>query len=104
LRIAYWLGVLVATAVCGIFAISNRSAVSLGFWPMPFVVALPLYLVVFAALIVGFVAGAIAAWIGGRHRRRQLRSSRRRIGALESELATTRSRLGDTDFPAKHAP
>jgi uncharacterized integral membrane protein len=104
MRILYWLGVLVAAAVGGTFAISNRDTVSLAFWPVPFVVALPLYLLVFAALLTGFVAGAIAAWIGGRHRRRQLRASRRRIGALEGELAGVRAHGANPQLPAGPAP
>lgn len=94
MRIGCWFGVLVAATLCGAFAISNRAAISLALWPVPFVVMLPLYLLVFATLIIGLVTGAVAVWVGGRHRRRQLRSSRRRIGALEGELMTVRSRLG----------
>jgi lipopolysaccharide assembly protein A len=101
MRVLHWLGILVAAVLGGTFAISNRDVVSLAFWPVPFVVTLPLYLLVFAALLAGFVAGAIAVWVGGRRRRRQLRSSRRRIGALESELATARSRSGDNEIPPK---
>jgi uncharacterized integral membrane protein len=93
MRIVYWLWVPIVAVACGTFAISNRPAVPLALWPLPFVVDLPLYLVVFGALLIGFAAGAVAAWIGGRHRRRNLRRSRRRIGALESELAAARSRL-----------
>jgi uncharacterized integral membrane protein len=87
MRIVYWLGIPVAAAICGTFAISNRDPVSLALWPLPFVVGLPLYLLAFAALLTGFVVGAIAVWIGGRHRRRRLRDCRRRITALERELA-----------------
>jgi uncharacterized integral membrane protein len=90
MRVVYWVVVLAATLLCGAFAISNRMVVALTLRPLPFVVAIPLYLLIFAALVTGFVAGLIAAWIGARHRRRKLRQSRRRIGALESELATMR--------------
>jgi lipopolysaccharide assembly protein A len=93
--VVYWLLVAVAAAICAIFAIANRPPVSLDLWPLPFVVALPLYLLVFAALLTGFVVGALAAWIRARHRRRELRRDRRRITALENELAQLRARLGD---------
>jgi len=90
MRFAYWLAIPVAAVICGAFAISNRTTVSLALWPLPFALVLPLYLLVFAALLIGFVAGAIAAWVAGRHRRRQLRRCRRRIDALESEIAAHR--------------
>ena len=95
MRLVYWLLIAAAAAICAAFAISNRPVVALALWPLPFAIALPLYLLVFAALLIGFVVGAIAAWLGGRHRRRELRRSRRRIRALEGELAASQPQFGD---------
>src|SRR5438445_182608 len=39
------------------------------------------------------IAGALAAWLGGRHTRRELRRQRRRTAALERELAATQAQL-----------
>jgi uncharacterized integral membrane protein len=102
MRIVYWVGIPVAAALCAAFAISNRLSVTLALWPLPFVVALPIYLLVFAALLIGFVVGAFAVWIGGRHRRRKFRRCRRRIGALETELAAAQP--GNRDMPPRSAP
>ena len=93
MRAVYWTVVLVVAAVLSLFAASNREAVSLGLWPLPFLVGVPLYLVVFGAAIVGFLTGAFAVWIAGAHRRRELRRCRRRSEALARELAATQSRL-----------
>jgi hypothetical protein len=89
--IVYWVAILAAATIGGAFAVSNRIVVSLALWPLPFVVALPVYLLVFAALVTGFVIGAITTWIAGRHRRRTLRRCRRQIERLETELAAARS-------------
>jgi uncharacterized integral membrane protein len=102
--IAYWVLIAVAAAICAAFAISNRAVVSLALWPLPFAIDLPLYLLVFAALLMGFVVGAITAWLGGRHRRRELRRSRRRIGALEGEVAASQPRRGNIAVSAGPAP
>jgi putative membrane protein len=75
------------------FAVANRATVSLGLWPLPFLIDLPLYLLALLLLLVGFLVGAAAAWIGGRRVRRELRHRRRRIAALERELKTARSQL-----------
>jgi lipopolysaccharide assembly protein A len=104
MRVVYWVGVAVAAAICAAFAISNRLSVSLDLWPLPFVITLPLYLLVFAVLLIGFAVGAITMWIGGHHRRRALRRSRRRIGALENELAETRARHGTEDIHRRPLP
>ncbi len=93
MRAVYWAVTLAVAAVLSLFAASNREAVSLGLWPLPFLVGVPLYLVVFGAAIVGFLTGALAAWITGAHRRRELRSCRRRSEALAPELAATQSQL-----------
>ena len=93
MRAVYLAVTLAVAAVLSLFAASNREAVSLGLWPLPFLVGVPLYLVVFGAAIVGFLTGALAAWIAGAHRRRELRRCRRRSEALARELAAIQSQL-----------
>jgi len=93
MRVVYWVVILAITALLSMFAVSNRGAVSLGLWPLPFLVEAPLYLVVFGALFAGFLAGLFAAWVGGSHRRREFRRCRRRSEALARELAATQLQL-----------
>jgi lipopolysaccharide assembly protein A len=95
MKIIYWAVTLVAAALLIPFALSNREPVSLGFWPLPFLVDLPLYLLVLSLLLAGFVIGAAVTWIAGRRIRRELRRRRRRVETLERELAAARSQLGD---------
>ena len=95
MKAVYWALTLLAVILLIPFAVSNRAPVSLGFWPLPFLVALPLYLLVLSLLLLGFVIGAAAAWLAGRHVRRELRRRRRRVEALERELLATRSRSED---------
>ena len=93
MRAAYWVAVLVFAAILSLFAASNREAVSLGLWPLPYLVDAPLYLAVFLSLLLGFVLGAAVAWLGSRRARRELRRCRRRSEALARELAVTHSQL-----------
>jgi len=94
-RTLYWAVVLAVAVLLMLFAVSNREIVPLALWPLPAEVDLPVYLLVLAALFAGFVVGAIAAWIGGHRLRRELWRRRRRIAALERELAATQSQLGN---------
>ena len=64
------------------FAVGNRGDVSLSFDPFsdtPYTVDVPLFIVVFAALILGVLIGGVATWIGraaaqgGAHPRRSRR-------------------------------
>jgi uncharacterized integral membrane protein len=84
-----------------LFAVSNRETVSIGFWPLPFLADLPLYLLCFLSLLIGALIGVAAAWIAGHRNRRELSARRRRIEALERELMATQSRLEDHSAPAK---
>jgi len=93
MKLLFWLIVALAGAVLALFAASNRGEVTLGLWPLPFVIELPLYLGILFSLLIGFVAGAVCAWTGGRHRRREARRRGRRIAALERELAATQAVL-----------
>ena len=95
MKAVYWAVTLVAAALLIPFALSNREPVSLGFWPLPFLIELPLYLLILLSLLAGYVIGATAAWIARRHLRRELRRRRRRVEALERELVATRSQLED---------
>jgi membrane protein DedA with SNARE-associated domain len=73
--------------------------VSVGLWPLPALVDLPLYLVILAALLVGFVAGELVGWIGGWHWRREARRGRERIAALEREVAAAQAQQRDHTVP-----
>lgn len=103
MRVVYWAAVAVAAVVLMLFAVSNRTAVSLGLWPLPFAAELPLYLLALCALLAGFLIGVIGGWLAGRSRRAELRRARRRIAALERELAATQAQLDNRaePFPAR---
>jgi putative membrane protein len=91
--VVYWAVLLITAALLIPFAVSNRAIVSVGLWPLPFLIDLPLYLLVLLMLLAGFVVGAATAWVAGRRVRRELRRGRRRVAALEGELKSTRSEL-----------
>ena len=103
MTILYRAVVLAGGFVLVLFALSNRETVSLTLWPLPFLVDLPLYLVFFLSLLLGFLIGASTAWIAGSRVRRELRRRRRRIEALERELAATQAELENPPVPATTA-
>jgi uncharacterized integral membrane protein len=91
MKIVFRLIVVIAAIVLAVFAISNRVNVALHLWPLPGAIELPLYLLILATLLLGFLVGQIVAWIAGRHWRRELRQANRRIAALETELGAARA-------------
>ena len=101
MRILYRAVFLVIAIFLVLFAVSNRDTVSVGFWPLPFLVDVPLYLLSFLSLAIGTLIGVATAWMAGRRKRRELSVRRRRIRALERELMATQSQLEDQSVPAK---
>jgi uncharacterized integral membrane protein len=92
-RLIRWFLIALATILVTLFAVANRHAVVV--WPLPFLADVPFYLACFLSLLIGALVGLGAAWIAGRRDRRELRGRRRRIEALERELAATQSQLRD---------
>jgi uncharacterized integral membrane protein len=104
MRVLYWIVVALAALALALFAASNREAVALGFWPFGLALELPLYLAILLTFFAGVLCGALAAWVGGRHWRREARQRRRRVNALESELDATQAQMTGAPLPAATAP
>ena len=109
MRIVHRALFLISAVFLILFAVSNRETVSVALWPLPFLADVPFYLACFLSLFIGALIGLGAAWTADGRDRRELRARRRRIEALERELAATQSQLQDqpsaeTDLPAPLRP
>ncbi|HZB92334.1 MAG TPA: lipopolysaccharide assembly protein LapA domain-containing protein [Stellaceae bacterium] len=93
MKLVHWLVTLPVAIVAVAFAVENLERVPVGLWPFSDALFMPLYLVVLGALAVGFIAGEFVAWLNGGRWRREARRRRRRIEALERELAATQAQL-----------
>jgi uncharacterized integral membrane protein len=99
MRVLYWVAVALAGLALALFAASNREPVALAYWPFGLALELPLYLAILLTFLAGLLCGAVAAWIGGRHWRREVRLRRRSMAALESELTATQAQLAEPGVP-----
>ncbi len=87
-----WLIAIPVAAFAVAFALDNRTGVSLGLWPLPLRIDVPVYIAVLGGLLLGFLAGVLTAWLQGSAARRLSRQRRRRTDQLERELAATKAR------------
>jgi uncharacterized integral membrane protein len=76
---------IVAAIILVVFAVANRETIPVSLWPLPWDVAVPIYVLVLAALALGVLAGGIGAWRAGGRRRRAARAAARRADALSEE-------------------
>jgi uncharacterized integral membrane protein len=96
--------ILVPLALLAIaFAVGNHGSVSISFDPFSetpgYTVDVPLFVVVFIALILGVLAGGFATWLGqGRHRR-AARMHRRDVERLRSDIDRMRESSSSTAAP-----
>jgi len=103
-RLGWWIAFAVLTAAAILFTVFNLGAteVDLGLWSG----TVPLFAVVLASLLVGFLTGLCVAWGAGHRRRRQLRAHAdrnaallRQIDELRRDQATQPHRVIDTGPP-----
>ena len=87
MRIINTIVAIVVALLIVLFAVSNRETVTLELWPFPFQVSLGLYAVILLTVLLGFIAGAIGAWLMGARRRREHRRAKKQVRDLEQSLA-----------------
>jgi len=102
-RYLAWIITIPIAVVLISFAVTNRDIVTVGLWPLPFVLDLPLYLLVLGALVVGFLFGGVLAWAGGSRHRSLARRRADRIDRLTAEVRRLRARQAEADEQAKRA-
>ena len=99
--------VLVPLAIVLIFlSVANRHQVIFSLDPLGQSTAIswsvPLFVVFFAALVLGILVGGVATWLGQGHWRREARLQRAEADRARAEADRLRHRL--TDTPALSAP
>ena len=79
--------------VGALIAVSNSQVVELALWPLPHVLALPLYLLIVALLLAGVLAGLGMGWWAARHHRRRARERGSEAARLDREVTRLRESL-----------
>jgi uncharacterized integral membrane protein len=82
-----WIITVPVMLVVVVFALANRHAAMLRFWPFPWSTELPIYVIVLCCLLVGFLVGAAFAWLSAGPRRRRARETAERARELARQVA-----------------
>lgn len=97
MRLISWIIGLPLAIIIIAFAVANRQAAILDFWPLPFTVAVPTFAAVLVPLVLGLVLGGLLVWLQAGHARHDARVSRRRAESLQKEVDKLR---GEKTAPA----
>lgn len=80
-----WIILFPLALVLILFGVSNRGPVSVDLSPAPFIIDVPLYALLFGALLVGVVWGGVAAWLNAGRTRRDARQANRELRSMTME-------------------
>jgi uncharacterized integral membrane protein len=90
----FWIIVLPIAAAVIVFSINNHASTDLDLWPfLTEKVAVPIYAVALACVVLGFAWGAVVTWLQAGRRRQRTRELVRQREADQRELARLRERL-----------
>ncbi|WP_169543782.1 LapA family protein [Sneathiella aquimaris] len=77
-----FLGIFVIT-----LSIGNRESVSFSLFPLPFVMDVPLFMLILAGGFLGVLLGAFRTWISDGKLRRENRQLKQEVGKLKGDLS-----------------
>jgi len=111
-RIVTWIIIIPVAAVMVAFAVANRQTVTVSFDPLSaiapaYAATLPLFILLFAALILGVMVGGFAAWLGQGKWRRRARRLDAELRAIHQEMDIVNARQtyrGQRPAPAEPSP
>ena len=89
LRLLQWVLFLLVAFIVVTFVVQNRQEVEVSLWPLPFTKPAPLFAIIIACVLFGFLLGALSAWLSGGGARRKVRA----LGRMNDEKARQISQL-----------
>lgn len=100
-RIISWIIMIPFALVVIVFSAVNRDLVSLDLWPLPNEITVPVFTLVLAVFIFGFLFGGIVAWVSASTQRRKARNALWRAETAERELRSLKNTLHDRERELK---
>lgn len=103
-----WIVIGAIGLIVAVFAVSNREVVELVLWPTPFVLNLPLYLLLLGPFVIGVVVGWAWSWmVSGKARARARRAEfsakvkQRDLDVMQQKLKAAETAKQDADEKAE---
>ena len=91
-----WLIALPIIVGCFIFAVSNPDPISVVLNPNTSAIELPLYIIAFGALGIGFLFGAAILWLSMGKLRKERKQYKKTVKKLEKEISEINDKLHES--------
>ncbi len=101
-RFLSWFAMLIIGIIIVLFSVSNRTIVTLDFWPFPILYEAPIYFPMLTIGFLGFILGAITAWFSAGRTRSKVRKANRRASILEKDLVLLQNKIDELDERRKN--
>jgi len=102
-KLLFWLFVLVVGLAVIVFSVNNRDVIAIDIWPAPYTFDWPVFGVALVGVAIGFVWGAIIAWLGAGRTRQKVRDLARDLETLMREKSFLSQRLAKLEEAEKQA-
>jgi len=102
-RFLSWLIMVPFALVVIIFSAVNRDLVLLDLWPFPYEITVPIFTLVLAIFIFGFLWGGAVAWVSAGDSRKRSRNNMWRAEKAERELRQLSNKLQDRERELQQA-
>lgn len=92
-RIISWIVMIPFALVVIVFSAVNRELVTINLWPLPHELTVPMFTLILAVFIFGFLMGGVIAWLSAGKTRVNARQLRHRAEKAERELRSLSNTL-----------
>lgn len=95
MKLLHWVVTVPVAVAAVLFAVMNRTPVTIDLWPLPWRIEAPTFLILLGSLAFGLLLGVLLAWLTGGIKRRRMRELAHDNHRLTTELQELRRQAAD---------
>ncbi len=103
MKLVSWVFLALLAIIVITLSVGNKDVVTFSLFPLPFVMDIPLYLLILGGALIGLVLGAFRTWLSDGKLRRELRELKRENLKLEGDLGRLNANLKEKEQEAQSA-
>ncbi len=101
MRFVSWVFVALLGLAIIILSIGNKADVTFSFYPLPFVMDVPLFVLILAGGFLGVLLGSLKTWMNDGKSRRENRQNKREVVKLQGEITRLNREIAEKEAALK---